>query len=341
MTKIVSAGHYIPDNIITNRHLAEKFTTDFDLEDWIVLKTGIIERRQSDLLPSEQGTIAALAAMNNTESDIEFIIVNTFFGDYTLPQTATLVQKKLGLLNAFAFEINMPCAGPIYSLSLADMFLKSGKFKKGLLIGVDKIRDLINPKDYLMNALFGDGAGAVIVSKEVREGRGIIDFYLGSDVDGDESENYSLKILAGKAKYPIQTYNNTETNHYLLMEGKEVKNFIVQKINEAIKWLLAKHIKSVDELDYIITHQANKIVIEKCLEQNGISRTKILTTVEYLGNTASASIFITISKHFKEFQQADKNILICGMGGGLSRIFTNPSDYRKWERNIKQSNTNI
>lgn len=318
MTQISFAGHYIPEDIITNQNLADQFKTDFDLQDWILSKTGIIERRQSKLLPSDQGTIAALAAMGDNCTDIEFIIVNTFFGDYTLPQTATLIQKKLGLKNAFAFEINMPCAGPIYSLSLADMFLKSGKFKKGLLIGVDKIRDLIDPKDYLMNALFGDGAGAIVVSNEIERNVGIVDFYLGSYIDGDENENYSLKVLAGKAKYPIQTYDNKQTNHYLLMEGKEVKYFIVQKINEAINWLLSNHIKSVEEIDYVITHQANKIVIEKCLEQNGIPKTKLLSTVEYLGNTASASIFITISKHFQEFQQPNKNILICGMGGGLT-----------------------
>lgn len=231
MTQISFAGHYIPENVITNQNLADHFKTDFDLENWILSKTGIIERRQSNLLPSDQGTIAALAAIGDNCTDIEFIIVNTFFGDYTLPQTATLIQKKLGLKNAFAFEINMPCAGPIYSLSIADMFLKSGRFKKGLLIGVDKIRDLIDPEDYLMNALFGDGAGAIVVSNETQRNIGIVDFYLGSYIDGDENENYSLKVLAGKAKYPIQTYDNKQTNHYLLMEGKEVKYFITQKIN--------------------------------------------------------------------------------------------------------------
>lgn len=317
MTKIISAGHFIPDDIITNHDLADKFHTDFDLPNWILTKTGIVERRQTNLLPSEQGVLAAEQALSGCNYDIDFIIVNTFFGDFTLPQTATLIQKRLGISQAFAFEVNMPCAGPIYTLSIADMFLKSGKFKNGLLIGVDKIRDLIDPKDYLMNALFGEGAGAVIVSNEADD-KGIVDFYLGSSLDGDDNDNFSLKVLAGKAKFPIQSYDNNMTTHYLLMEGKEVKDFIVQKIDEAVAWMLEKHINSVDKIDYVFTHQANKIVIENCLDKNGIAKNKLLTTVEYLGNTASASIFLTISAHFSRFKEPNKNILICGMGGGLT-----------------------
>ncbi len=102
------------------------------------------------------------------------------------------------------------------------------------------------------------------------------------------------------------------------MDGKEVKRFIVEKLNHTFDWLLSKHLKSLDELDYIITHQANKVVIERILEKRGVPTEKLLTTIEYLGNTASASVFITIAKHFECFQEENKNILICGMGGGLT-----------------------
>ncbi|WP_035716146.1 3-oxoacyl-ACP synthase III family protein, partial [Christiangramia echinicola] len=159
---ISSAGSYIPDEVISNKGLSEKFDQPFDIENWILDKTGILERRKSNLKPSEQGFLAA-KEMKLKDGEIDFIIVNTFTGDYTLPQTATLIQEKLGLKKAFAFEINMPCAGPVYALSMAEMFLKSGRYKKGLLIGVDKMLDAIDPDDFLMNVLFGEGAGAIVV----------------------------------------------------------------------------------------------------------------------------------------------------------------------------------
>ncbi|MBN2694457.1 ketoacyl-ACP synthase III [bacterium] len=318
MSMIEYVGSYVPEKIITNDDLVGLFKTDFDLKDWIVSKLGVIERRESEIVPSQQGYFAALDAINKAgDIQIDFIIVNTFFGDYSLPQTSTLIQRKLGLEKAFAFEVNMPCAGPIYTLSVADMMLKSGRYRYGLLVGVDKIRDLIDPEDYLMSALFGEGAGAVIVSNNNSDNKGIVDFYLGSYIDGDDSdENYSLKVLSGKAKYPIQS--NSNINQYLFMDGREVKRFIVEKLNYTFDWLLSKHLDSLDELDYIITHQANKVVIERILEKRGVPTEKLRTTIEYLGNTASASVFITIAKHFECFKEENKNILICGMGGGLT-----------------------
>ena len=316
---ITSAASYIPEEIITNKDLSGRFKQKFDIEDWILQKTGIVERRKSNLSPSKQGFLAAKDLLEKNGNDIDFIIVNTFTGDYTLPQTATLIQEKLGLDQAFAFEINMPCAGPVYAISIAEMFLKSGRYTKGLLIGVDKMLDAIDPDDFLMNVLFGEGAGALIVEKkESTLNKGIIDFYLGSYIEGDVGENYSLKVLAGKSNYPIQNYVLNQKDHFLQMEGRKVKNFIYEKLNESIEWLLKKHIESVDDLDYIITHQANKVVIEKCLKDQGIPSSKILKTVEFLGNTGSGSIYITIAEHFARFCEKNKKILICGMGGGLT-----------------------
>lgn len=312
------AGHYIPDTIISNKDLSERYKTDFDLNSWIIEKTGICERRVSNLMPSDQGVIAAEMALLNAETKMDFILVNTIFGDYSLPQTSTIIQHKLGQSDAFAIEINMPCAGPVYSLSLADMILKAGKYRNGLLIGVDKITDIIDPQDYIMNALFGEGAGAIWVGISDEINKGVIDFFLGSSIDSDDENLYSLKILSGKAKYPIQHYDNTRKNHYLLMDGKKVKRFIIEKLNASIDWILKNHISKVSELDFVVTHQANKRVIENCLCMRGISKEKILWTVDDLGNTASASIFITISKHFDSIQMNNKKILICGMGGGLS-----------------------
>ncbi|MGB3796466.1 MAG: ketoacyl-ACP synthase III [Alteraurantiacibacter sp.] len=316
MVKILSAGSYIPEQIITNRDIANCFYTDFDLEEWIVDKTGILERRKSNLKPSDQAVIAAKRAIHNYSGKIDFIIVNTFFGDYTLPQTATIIQQKLGLDDAFAIEINMPCAGPIYSMAMTSMFIKSKKYKAGLLIGVDKMLDLVDPDDYLMNSLFGEGAGALLLIED--SSSGIVDFFLGSSLDEKEDEQYSLRVLGGKAVYPIETYDKNSKNHYLLMEGREVKHFILEKLNESIDWIISKHLNSVHEIDYVITHQANKVVTEKCLVDREIPKDKILTTVEFLGNTGSASIHITISEHFSKFEEKNKNILICGMGGGLT-----------------------
>lgn len=206
MISIKSVGSYIPEQVITNKNLVERFATDFDLENWIIGKTGILERRTSKLCPSDQAVIAVKNAISNFEGEIDFIILNTFFGDCTVPQTATIIQQKLDLKDAFAIELNMPCAGPIYTLAMADMFIKSQKYKIGLLIGVDKILDAIDPEDYIMNALFGEGAGAVLVQSTSND-NGVVDFYLGSTLDNKENDDYSLRLLAGKANYPFDQFD--------------------------------------------------------------------------------------------------------------------------------------
>lgn len=318
MVKIEKAGSYIPQQIITNKNLVKQFSTDFDLEKWIVEKTGILERRKSDLKPSDQGVIATRNAIENLDHDVDFIIVNTFFGDYTMPQTATLIQQKLKLEKSFAFELNMPCAGPIYTMAIAKLFLDSGKYNTGLIIGVDKMLDVIDPEDYLMNSIFGEGAGAVLLKKNANSNSGIVDFYLGSSLENKEDENYALRVLGGKAAQPLNSFHPNSKKQYLQMEAREVKQFIIEKLKESVKWISSNHLTSIKEIDYVITHQANKVLIEKCLVDEGIPKEKILTTVEYLGNTGSASILITIAEHLTQIKQKNKHILICGMGGGMT-----------------------
>lgn len=315
--KFTAAGAYIPENVITNDDLAARYKTVFDLSRWITLNLGISERRQSDLLPSDQAVIAARNALKQVEGTVDFLILNTFNGDYILPQTATLVQHKLGLRNCFALELNMPCAGPVYNIAVAVSFLLTNKYERGLLIGVDKMSSILDPNDHLMNALFGEAAGALIVERTSGEA-GIVDYFLESEMDGDLESDYALTILEGRAAYPPSDGKILNRRQYLQMNATKTKSFIIDKLTKTVEWVLGNQLLRITDIDYVICHQANRKLIERTLEGLGIDRKKILFTVDYLGNTCSASIFVTISEYFYIFQHPGKNILICGMGGGLT-----------------------
>jgi 3-oxoacyl-[acyl-carrier-protein] synthase-3 len=212
----------------------------------------------------------------------------------------------------FALEINMPCAGPIYAMVLALQMIRSGKYKRGLLVGCDRMSSFVDHSDFRMATLFGDGAGACIV--EASQGLGIEDFHLASK--GEDMSNPALIIPGGKAAAP--TISEAAPNK-LLMNGKSVEAFIGSSFDDTILNLSKDNIDDLNKsIDHIVPHQASLRSIESNIARSGLPVSKLIMTLYEYGNTSSASIYITLDKLFSTNDMSDKRILILGVGGGLN-----------------------
>ncbi len=322
---ILSTGGYVPSSVITNADLSS-MVKDFDpqragrsLNEWIQEHYGISERRWSDEMPSHQATQAAKIAIDNSglkKEDIDFIILNTSFGDYPQPTTATAVQHNLGLRSdVFAVEINMPCAGPIYGLSMAYAMINMGKYRNGLVIGVDKMTELIDKEAFMLASLFGEGAGAAVVSRD--KGHKILDFHLGSKGEVGEEQDYGLVIPAGKAKHPVSQRTLEEKLHYLHLRGGVVNEFVLGSIMDTVKELVVKQGLQPNDIPTVVPHQAGKNLIVKGLMKEGFKEEQLCFTLGKYGNTSAASILLTLDKFWNK-PNAGEKVLLLGMGGGLN-----------------------
>ncbi|MEZ5009067.1 MAG: ketoacyl-ACP synthase III [Chitinophagales bacterium] len=322
---IIATGHYVPEAKLTNKAL-EGIVKNFDpkvanktLDEWIFNRYGIKSRSFSDELPSDQATAAAKKAIeksNIAKEDIDFVILNTAFGDYIQPTTATEVQKKLGLRkDSFALEINMPCGGPTYGISMAHAFINSGKYKYGLVLGVDKMSKLVDLKDFRMAGLFGEGAGAAIVGPTTSNT--IVDYVLRSKGEEGNEEDYALCIPAGYAKEVASIESVQKERHYLYMKGRLVEQFVESAVKEVVNYFDDGFGVGPEAITYVVPHQASKKMIIDKLGLAGIEAHKICFTLEEYGNTSAASVLITLDKFIDRFSKNDK-VLLVAMGGGLN-----------------------
>jgi 3-oxoacyl-[acyl-carrier-protein] synthase-3 len=293
-----------------------------NLDSWIRTHYGIEERRWSDELPSYQAILAcekALEASNTNIDEVDFLILNTAFGDMQQPTTATEVQKGLGMRpDTFAMELNSPCAGSVLGLVTAMHFLNSGQHQKALVVGVDKMTKLVDLKDFRMAGLFGEGAGACLL-KSGREEETNVHYLLGSKGEIGEPDEFSLRVLGGKARFPHSKYKHVDDMFYLQMHGQQVKLFVEEVFKETIAKLLSKSGLNQSDVDYIVTHQASENMVVKALSNAGMDPQKAIFTIREYGNTSAASILITLDKLFKEkgVVKGDQ-LLLLGMGGGLN-----------------------
>ena len=337
LSYIISTGCYVPERKITNEYLT-RYVKNFQpekakssLSDWIKKHYGISERRwaKEKELPSDMATKAvqkALAKANLHAAELDFLILNTAYGDYSQPTTATAVQRKLGMREgSFAIELNMPCAGPIYGLVIGHNFIQTGQFKKGAVIGTDKMSELIDKEDFKMAGLFGDGAGACLLG-ESKNG-GILSYHLGSKGEEGQEHDYALVIPGGRAANPTsaETLNKL---HYLKMDGKKTANLFNTYMLNSIKELLKKKHFNIEDIDYMVSHQASRNLILGIAKEVGLPENKVLFTIKEFGNTSSASVFITLDKLFSQHIKAGSKLLIAGIGGGLnwgSILYETPS----------------
>ncbi|MDF2607648.1 MAG: 3-oxoacyl-ACP synthase [Bacillales bacterium] len=283
--------------------------TNFDLEktldtsdEWIVSMTGIKERRIADenietSYMSSEAAKEAIIDAGLTPGDIDLILVSTVTPDCAFPSVACMVQEQLGAKNAAAMDVSAACSGFIYGIVTANLFIESGVYKNVLVIGADKLSKLINWKDRNTAVLFGDGAGAVVLSR-VDDSRGVLSFELGADGTG------------GNALYIDES---------IIMNGREVFKFAVRQMGESSLNVVEKAGLNKEDVDFLIPHQANIRIMEAARERLSLPVEKMSMTVDKFGNTSAASIPLSLYEEVKNGKiKEDDVIVMVGFGGGLT-----------------------
>jgi 3-oxoacyl-[acyl-carrier-protein] synthase-3 len=317
---IAGVGGYVPSQRMTNHELATRVDTSHD---WISSHTGIQERRMSapDEAPSDMGCQAALRCLQNAgvdKNDIDLIVVASATPDQSQPATACLVQEKLGISagQCPAFDVNSVCAGFVFALNVAQgmMINAPHQFRKVLVIGADAFSKILNWRDRRTCIFFGDGAGAVLLCQAEQHDRRL-HFRLGSDGRGKKC----IEVPAGGTRIPVTPEVLDKRLNTFVMDGPKVWDFAVETVPRAIRALLADRGLTPSDVDLMVLHQSNLRMIEEIMKSLGLTMERTVTTVESYGNTAAASIPLTLEKAAQagRLHRGDK-VVLCGFGGGLS-----------------------
>jgi len=313
---ILGIGKFVPEDILTNKDLEKIVDTN---DEWITERTGIRERRISkpDVPTSELAALAAEKALINaglTIEDIDLIIVGTSSPDMFYPSVGCLVQTRLNAKKIPAFDLQAGCSGFSYGMVVATQFIRSGMYKKILLIGADEISKMLNWKDRNTCVLFGDGAGAVVVG-EVAAPYGILGAFMGSDGSGGEL----LKFPAGGTRMPATVETVQQNLHSVHMEGNEVFKFAVRVMGEAAGKALEDAGLQESDIDWLIPHQANMRIIQSAAKRLKMPMEKVIVNLDKYGNTSSASIPLALEEAVVDGRiKPGDVVLIVGFGAGLT-----------------------
>ena len=330
MSKITAAitavGKYLPDYILTNKELETLVETN---DDWITTRTGIKERRI--LKEPNQGTsyMAIRAAQDllskskiNPE-DIDMVIVASATPDLPVASTAVYTATEIGATNAFAYDLQAACSSFLYGMSTAASYIESGRYKKVLLIGADKMSSIIDYSDRATCIIFGDGAGAVLFEPN-SDGLGLQDEYLRSDGSGREF----LKIEAGGSILPPSESTIKNGQHFVHQEGKTVFKFAVSNMADVAEKMLLRNSLSNDDVNWLVPHQANKRIIEATAKRVDLDNSKVMMNIHKYGNTTSATLPLLLADYENQLKKGD-NLIFAAFGGG----FTWGAIYLKWAYN--------
>lgn len=327
MTKITAAitavGKYLPEYVLSNTILETLVETN---DEWITSRTGIKERR---ILKEEgQGTsYMAIKAANDLieksgidPKEIDLIIMATTTPDMPVAATGVYVATQIGATNAFAYDLQAACSSFLYGMSTASAYIESGRYKKVLLIGADKMSSIIDYTDRATCIIFGDGAGAVLFEPN-HEGLGLQDEILKSDGIGREF----LKIDAGGSILPASKETVENKQHFVHQDGKTVFKYAVSGMADVSEQIMQRNNLSHDDVDWLIAHQANKRIIDATANRMGLDEDKVLVNIHKYGNTTSATLPLLLNDFESKFKKGD-NLIFAAFGGG----FTWGSIYLKW-----------
>ncbi len=308
-SRIAGTGSYLPKKIVTNEELAQKVDTT---DEWIVSRTGIRARHMSS--PEETSSymgyhagLHALEAAGLNANDLDMIIVATTTPDKGLPNTACLLQERLGITNIPAFDITVACAGFAYALSVADQYIRGGMMKTILVVGVDVLTAVTNWEDRSTCVLFGDGAGAVIL--QAADKPGILSTHL--HADGRQKDSLCIPTwLPGQSK--------KNELPYISMDGRAVFRFAVRALEEVVVEALAANHMSQTDIDWFIPHQANLRIITALAEKLELSLDKVVITVDRHANTSAASVPLALDEAVRDGRiQRGQTLLLEAIGGGF------------------------
>ncbi|MCK0133264.1 beta-ketoacyl-ACP synthase III [Arenibacter sp. S6351L] len=323
---ITAVGSYVPDFVMTNKILETLVDTN---DEWITTRTGIKERR---ILKGEGlGTsyLAIRAAEQLLEKrkldpkEIELIIVATATPDMMVAATAAYVASEIGATNAFAYDLQAACSSFLYGMSTAASYIESGRYKKVLLIGADKMSSIIDYTDRTTCIIFGDGAGAALFEPN-NEGLGLQDEYLRSDGVG---RNF-LKMDAGGSLLPASEETVKNRQHFIYQDGKSVFKFAVTNMADSAAKIMERNNLSHNDVSWLVPHQANKRIIDATSNRMGLDDSKVMMNIQRYGNTTSATLPLLLSDYESQLKKGD-NLVFAAFGGG----FTWGSIYLKWAYN--------
>ena len=315
--EVASVGVAVPPGVLTNADLSRMLDTS---DEWIVERTGIRERHiagpeQTVAMLSREASDRALAAAGVTAAEIDTIVLATASPDRLLPSTACDLQALLGADNAAAFDIGAACPGYIYALAVAEGFIAAGQSETVLVVGAEKLSTITDFQDRSTAILFGDGAGASVVRRSTRPGRGILSTFIKSD--GRLAP--LLYRPGGGAADPISEKVVCERSHYMKMAGREVFKAAVLAMADACDEALRKAGVTADEVDLLVPHQANLRIIEATAKHAGIPMSKVMVNVDRYGNTSSASIPLALDQALSEGRVGTGAVvLLVAFGAGFT-----------------------
>lgn len=328
MTKITAAitavGGYVPQFVLTNKMLEEMVDTN---DEWITTRTGIKERR---VLKKEEGEgssyLAIQAAKQLMEKrnldpvEIDLVIVATATPDSMVASTAAFVASEIGAKNAFAYDLLAACSSFLFGMSTAARYIESGRYKKVLLIGADKMSSIIDYTDRTTCIIFGDGAGAVLFEPNT-EGLGLKDEYLRADGSGRQF----LGMEGGGSLMPATEQTVKDKKHFIFQDGKTVFKFAVSNMADVAERIMKRNNLADTDVSWLVPHQANKRIIDATANRMGLDQSKVLMNIQRYGNTTSATLPLLLSDYEDKLKKGD-NLVFAAFGGG----FTWGSIYLKW-----------
>ena len=321
---ITGVGGYVPDYILINEELSRMVDTT---DEWITTRVGIKERHiltEEGLGTSYLARKAAKQLIQKTAVDpdtIDALIVTTTTPDYKFPSTASIVLGKLGLKNAFAFDFSAACCGFLYTLDVAASMIQSGRYKKIIVIGADKMSSLVDYTDRATCVLFGDGAGAVLVEATEEENVGVQNSYLRTDGQGLPF----LHMKAGGSVCPPSHFTVDHRLHYLYQEGRTVFRYAVTDMSNDVMKILEMNNLKADDVNWVIPHEANLRIIEAVTKRAGIPLDKVVVNIERYGNTSAATIPLALWDAESQLKKGD-NIIFTAFGAG----FVHGASFYKW-----------
>jgi 3-oxoacyl-[acyl-carrier-protein] synthase-3 len=321
---ITAVGSYVPKSVMTNKMLEDLVDTN---DEWITSRTGIKERR---ILTKEEGEGTSYLAIqaakdllqkkNIDPSEIDLLIIGTATPDSMVASTAAFVASEIGATNAFAYDLLAACSSFLFGMSTAASYIESGRYKKVLLIGADKMSSIINYKDRTTCIIFGDGAGAALFEPNT-EGLGLQDEYLRADGSGRKF----LGMEAGGSILPASHETVDANKHYIFQDGKSVFKFAVSNMADVAEKIMVRNNLVDADIAWLVPHQANKRIIDATAKRMGLDSSRVMMNIQKYGNTTSATLPLLLADYESKLKKGD-NLVFAAFGGG----FTWGSIYLKW-----------
>ena len=321
---ITGVGGYVPDYVLNNEELSRMVDTN---DEWIMTRVGIKERRiltEEGLGTSYMARKAVKMVINKTGVDpdtIDALILSTSSADYKFPSTASIVLGKVGLKNAFAFDFWGACCGFLYALDNAACMIESGRYKKIIVVGADKMSSMVDYTDRATCPLFGDGAGAVLVEATEEENVGYMDSYFRTDGKGLPF----LHLKAGGSVCPASHFTVDHRLHYLYQEGRTVFRYAVTNMSDDCALIAERNGLNKDNITWVIPHQANMRIIEAVAKRLELPLEQVMVNIEHYGNTSAGTIPLALWDYESRLRKGD-NLIMTAFGAG----FVHGASYLRW-----------